>query len=323
MPNQYLFMKKTVLLTLCIALPNLILACGCDMLIAYQGIMPTDYNGNIGFNMRQRYFKGAAQIHDHSDGSIHGHGQMNQLLTNYELNYRFFLTRKVMLSGNLPVADYLLTSSKLGSNYRNTGMGDPFIILKYELISPSKSEDVKTKHRLLIGSGAKMPLGKYYQDISDNKPVDESLLQLQIGTGSFDWIMNANYQLKHNNAGLQTDISYKKNFANMIGFTKGNQINAQASYFYQKRWSKSVFMPFIGALYEKSINDKINQNILINSGGSNLYGNFGAEFFMKKISVYFNYQQLLNQALNGFQMKNNLRFTLGINYNLTFKNTNN
>ena len=316
-------MKKTVLLVLCIALPNIILACGCDMLITYQGIMPTDYNGNIGFNMRQRYFKGAALTHNHSDGSSHEHGQMNQLLSNYELNYRFFLTRKIIINGNLPMADYQLSSSKAAANYRNSGIGDPFIIAKYEIVSPSTNNDVKNKHRLLIGSGVKLPLGLYYKDMLNDQPADENLLQLQLGTGSFDYIANINYQIKHNNAGLQTDISFKKNFANKLGFTKGNQINAQVNYFYQKRWSKTVLMPFVGALYENSLTDKINNNILVNTGGNNLYGSFGAEFFMKKVSVYFNYQQLLSDALNGFQMKNNLRFTLGINCNLNFKNTNN
>jgi hypothetical protein len=316
-------MKKTVLLVLCIALPNLILACGCDMLIAYQGILPSDYNGNIGLNMRQRYFKGAASTHNHSDGSAHEHGQMKQLLTNYELNYRFFITRKIMLSGNLPVADYQLSSSKAAATSRNTGIGDPFVVAKYEIISPSKKEEVKNKHRLLIGTGVKLPLGTYYKDMLNNLPADENLLQLQLGTGSFDWIAHVNYQLKYKNAGLQTDVSFKKNFANKAGFEKGNQLNAQSNYFYQKRGQKSVFMPFIGALYENALSDNINNSVLINTGGSNLYGNFGAEFFMKKISIYFNYQQLLSQALNGFQMKNNLRFTIGINYNLNYKNTKN
>ena len=308
---------------LCMALPNFMMACGCDMLIAYQGIMPSDYNGNIGFNMRQRYFKGAALTHNHSDGSAHEHGQMNQLLTNYELNYRFFLSRKIMLSGNLPVADYQFSSSKASATSRNTGMGDPFVIVKYEIVSPSKNDDIKNKHRLLIGSGIKLPLGNYYKDILNNVPIDENLLQLQLGTGSYDLIANANYQLKHNNAGLQADISFKNNLANKASYKKGNQLNVQANYFYQKRGPKTVFMPFIGALYENAVTDKINNNVLVNSGGSNLYGNLGAEFFMKKVSIYFNYQQLLSQALNGFQMKNNLRFTLGINYNLIFKNTNN
>jgi hypothetical protein len=289
------------------------------MLITYQGIMPTDYKGNIGFNMRQRYFKGAALTHNHSDGSSHEHGQMNQLLTNYELNYRFFLTRKLIINGNIPVADFQFSSSKSSTNFRNVGMGDPLVVLKYELISPSKSDEVKNKHRLLFGAGVKLPIGTHYKEILNNQPLDENLLQLQLGTGSMDWVLNANYQLRRNNHGLQTDVSFKHNLANNLGFVKGNQFNAQANYFYQKRWSKSVFMPAIGMLYENAVNDKINNNVLTNTGGSNWYGSVGAEFFMKTISVYFNYQQLISQNLNGFQMKNNLRFTLGINYNLTTK----
>jgi hypothetical protein len=316
-------MKKTVLLVLCFVIPNLIIACGCDMLITYQGIMPTDYNGNVGFNMRQRYFKGAALTHNHSDGTAHAHGKMNQLLVNYELNYRFFIANKLMLTGNIPIADYQFSSSKAPSTVRNTGIGDPFFILKYEVISPSKNDEVRTKHRLLVGSGVKIPLGKSYKDIVANQPVDENLLQLQLGTGSVDWIINANYQLRYHNAGLQTDISFKENFASAIGFTKGKQLNVQGNYFYQKRWTKSVLMPFIGVLFENAGNDKINHNVLINTGGSNWYSNLGAELFIKKITVFFNYQQLISQKLNGFQMKNNLRFNLGINYNLNIKKSKN
>ena len=81
-------------------------------------------------------------------------------------------------------------------------------------------------------------------------------------------------------------------------------------------------MPSIGALYENSVSDKINNYVLINTGGCNLYGNFGAELFMKKLSIYVNFQQLIKQNLNGFQMKNNHRFALGINYNFAIKNKN-
>jgi hypothetical protein len=76
-------------------------------------------------------------------------------------------------------------------------------------------------------------------------------------------------------------------------------------------------------LFENAGNDKINHNVLINTGGSNWYSNLGAELFIKKITVFFNYQQLISQKLNGFQMKNNLRFNLGINYNLNIKKSKN
>mgnify|MGYP000390841380 CR=1 FL=1 len=308
-------MKKTVLLVLCIAFSKLILACGCDMFIAYQGIMPSDYNGSIGVNMRQRFFKGAASIHNHSDGSAHTHGQMNQLLANYELNYRFFLTRKLIISGNIPMADYQLTSSNALNTIRNVGIGDPLVLLKYEILSPNNKEEISIKHRLLLGTGIKLPLGSSYQDFINDTPMDENLLQLQLGTGSFDWIINANYQVRSKSLGLQTDISFKQNFVNKFGFEKGKQLNVQANFFYQKKWSKTVMMAILGAVYENAASDKINKNRLINTGGSNLYGNVGAEIFMKKVSVYFNYQPLLSQTLNGFQMKNYLRFTIGMNHN--------
>lgn len=308
-------MKKTVLLVLCIAFSKLILACGCDMFIAYQGIMPSDYNGSIGVNMRQRFFKGAASIHNHSDGSAHTHGQMNQLLANYELNYRFFITRKLIISGNIPMADNQLTSSNALNTIRNIGIGDPLVLLKYEILSPNNNEEVSTKHRLLLGTGIKLPFGSSYKDFINDTPMDENLLQLQLGTGSFDWIINANYQVRRKSIGLQTDISFKQNFVNKFGFEKGKQLNVQANFFYQKKWSKTVMMAILGAVYENAASDKINKNRLINTGGSNLYGNVGAEIFMKKVSVYFNYQPLLSQTLNGFQMKNYLRFTIGMNYN--------
>jgi hypothetical protein len=314
-------MKKTVLMVLCLMFPIINLwACGCDMLITYQGIMPADNKASVGLNLRQRYFKGAASTHNHSDGSAHEHGQMNQLMSSYELNYRFFMTQKLMLTGNLQIADNQLSSSQLATNNRNTGIADPVILLKYEIISPKNNQETITKHRLLIGSGVKLPFGKPYKDIINNIPSNENLLQLQLGTGSFDWIVNTNYQLKIKNVGLQTDVLYKKNFAGNTGFLKGNQLNLQTNFFYQKRWSNAMFMPYIGATFENAATDKINSNKLVNTGGSNLYANIGSEIFINKLSIYFNYQQLINQQLNGFQMKNNLRFTLGINYNLNFNN---
>ena len=184
-------MKTKVLVLLFVFLPSLILACGCDMLITYQGIMPSDYNGNIGFNMRQRFFKGAASTHNHADGSAHEHGQTNQLLSNYELNYRFFVTRKLIINGNIPMAEFKISSSKFNSNYRNVGIGDPYVILKYEVISPTRKNDIKTKQRLLLGAGAKLPIGNNYKAIVNNQPIDEDLLQMQLGNGSIDLILDA------------------------------------------------------------------------------------------------------------------------------------
>lgn len=305
---------------LCLALHHVLMACGCDMLITYQGIMPSDYNGMVGLNMRQRYFKGAAMTHTHANGSEHEHGQMNQVLTNYEINYRFFISKKLLLSGNIPIADYQLSSSKVAAPSRNTGLADPILLLKYELISPAQNEEIKIKQRLLIGSGLKLPLGAHYNAFVNNSPQDENLLQLQLGSGSIDFIANANYQLRKNNIGLQSDVSFKLNTANKYGYQKGNQWNAQANFFYQKRFQSSVLMPNVGIIYESSSNDIINNALLNNTGGSNLFASLGAEFFKRKLTFFFNYQQLIKQNLNGFQMKNNLRFNLGINYNFTFRN---
>jgi len=312
-------MKKTILFLLCIALPNLLLACGCDMLIAYQGIMPSDYKATIGLNFRQRSYQGAASTHMHADGTMHEHGQMKQTLINYEINYRFFLTKKIILTGNLPIANNQLSSSSMASDYKNVGMADPFLLLKYELISPNNTDNKINKQRLLIGSGVKLPLGKSYSDISNNQVANENLLQLQTGSGSFDWMINANYQLRHKHIGLQGDVLYKKNFSNQLGYQKGNQLNTQVSYFYQKRWANYLLMPFIGSNLEVAALDKINKNTLDNTGGVNIYGNVGVEFYINKIALNFNYQQLIGQNLNGFQMKNKLRFNFGINYNLNFK----
>ena len=305
---------------LCLALHNTLMACGCDMLISYQGIMPSDYNGTIGINMRERYFKGAALLHTHSNGTEHEHGQMNQLLSNYELNYRFYLTRRLLITGNIPVADYQFSSSKTTSQIRNTGIGDPIVVLKYELISPSQNEDIKVKHRLLLGTGLKLPIGENYKYFKNNLPVDENLLQLQLGSGSIDYIVNIIYQLRKNNFGLQSDLSYKINSTNKLGYQKGNQLNWQGSFFYQKRFQNSVLIPNIGMIYENSVKDKVSGISLNNTGGGNHFGVISAELFIKKTAFFFNYQHLVGQNLNGFQMKNNLRFTLGFTYNLKFKN---
>lgn len=313
-------MKKIVLTILCLSLHYVLMACGCDMLITYQGIMPSDYNGMIGLNMRQRYFKGAAMSHIHANGKEHLHGQMNQVLTNYEINYRLFITKRLLLSGTIPIADYKLSSSKAAAPVRKIGMSDPILLLKYELISPSQNKENKIKQRLLFGIGVKLPLGAHYSVFVNNLPQDENLLQLQLGTGSIDYIANASYQLRKNNFGLQSDISFKLNSSNKYGYRKGNQWNFQTNGFYQKRLVNSVLMLYVGTALENTNDDKILNTNLNNSGGTNLFASLGFDFYIKKTTLFFNYQHLVKQELNGFQMKNNLKFTLGINYNFTFRN---
>lgn len=305
-------MKKILLIALCYWLPYTALACGCDMFITYQGIMPSDYNKTFGVSMRQRFYKGDLATHLHSDGAMHSHGTSTQVLTNYELNYKIFIRKRISIAGNVPVADYIISSGKV--NTRNIGISDPYFLAKYELITPSKDDEKIWKHRLLVGAGVKLPFGKSYSDFKNDIPFDESLLQLQLGTGSVDALSSLNYQLKYKKTGIQADVNYKYNTANKYDFIKGNQVNVQTNLFYLVEGQKSIFMPFAGATMEQSQKDQIGSNKLINTGGTNWFANVGAEYYLRQVSFYFTYQHLLNNHLGGVQMKNNLRFAFGANF---------
>ena len=95
-----------------------------------------------------------------------------------------------------------------GISRAKSGLGDIAFVGYYNVFSNESTTDHKPKRvvqSLWIGGGAKLPTGKY--NPSDKSTNSQELNTFQLGTGSVDFTLNAMYDLRIQDAGINTNAS--------------------------------------------------------------------------------------------------------------------
>ena len=85
-------------------------------------------------------------------------------------------------------------------------MGDATVLAFYNVLrqTPDSLISIKPEHALQIGGGVKLPTGRF-----DAANIEGSVnLGFQVGTGSWDYILAANYGVTHRNWGLSVILNY-------------------------------------------------------------------------------------------------------------------
>ena len=184
-----------------------------------------------------------------------------------------------------------------GLTRKKNGLGDISFSGFYQLINSRKTINSKLLvQSLWLGAGIKLPTGKY--NPKDKSNTTESANLFQLGTGSTDFIFNAMYDIRLQDAGINATGSYKINTTNKYGYQYGNKFSMNAQAYYKFRIKeKSVIAPNAGVMFEKGQTDVDNGFVVDISGGKLLMGTVGAETVFNKISVGANFQTPLSQDL--------------------------
>ncbi|WP_153799933.1 transporter [Foetidibacter luteolus] len=272
--------------------------CGCGVGSYYIGILP-DFNQKI-LGLRYRYNTLRTHI---------GAGGTTTYLTTEE-TYRtaelwggWTIHQKFRIMGYLPVN--FNQKHNQGTTYNKSGIGDAGVQGFYQLLNTRKTVGHKlVVQSLWVGAGVKLPTGSY-----DNleKSDTETANTFQLGTGSTDVTLNAMYDLRIQDAGINTSASYKVNTANKYDYRYGNKLSFNLQAYYKLR-VKDLFTvaPNAGLQYEKAALDDDAGVKMDVSGGRLLLGTLGAELLFKKVAAGANFQTPLSQNLaNGFVKANN------------------
>lgn len=142
-----------------------------------------------------------------------------------------------------------------------------------------------------------MPVGKY--DKSERSVSPQSINTFQLGTGSVDFLLNAAYDLRVQDNGVNINASYKINTANEDEYQYGNKITMNAQYYHKFRVHEKISVsPNIGATYENAMLDRDDGYKLDVSGGRVVMGSLGVEVLVaKRLALGGNYQVPLSQDL--------------------------
>jgi hypothetical protein len=282
--------------------------CGCGVGGNYIGILP-EFNKHI-VGLRYRYNSLKSHI---------GIGGANTYLTTTEL----YKTTELWAGWNIGKNFRLMASMPYSFNEKQNqsitnsknGIGDISISGYYQLLNNRHTilSNKLLAQTLWIGAGLKLPSGKYTASDKQNSAQNTNLFQL--GTGSTDFSLNAMYDVRLQDFGVNLSCSFKMNTDNKYHYSYGNKLNSNVQAYYKLRVNNFSIAPNIGIMYENSKKDIDNKILVDISGGESLTGAIGMETNFKKISVGANLQTPLSQNLaNGFVKANN-RLMVHLSFN--------
>jgi hypothetical protein len=214
--------------------------CGCGASSAYLGILP-DFNTRI-IGLRYRY--NAVQTHV-GPGGTSTYLTTDEKYQTAEVWAGWNFGKKWRIMAYLPVSYNTKVSKEEDAS--KTGLGDAGIQVMYHVLNFKNT----VSERLLIqdlwaGAGVKLPTGKY--EPGDKETSGQSANLFQLGTGSFDFLATAMYDVRLQDAGLNLSASYKVNTTNKYDYNYGNKLSTNAQLYYKFRVKKVLTIaPNIGA----------------------------------------------------------------------------
>ena len=276
-------------------------ACGCSA-----------SGGGMGFSsMIDRNFAGVRyfyQSYSSRDGVFNNSPWIDENFNTVQAWARIPVAKKLQLTALVP---YHLHNRELSSGTQELkGLGDITVLGLYT-IAQTKKDSAVFNHTVQAGAGVKAPTGKY--DGANNGSVNPSF---QLGTGSWDYMLAAEYVVMYNKSGLNAMANYTVKTENDKHYQFGNQWNYAATLFYVAEKRDYTLVPQAGVAGEVyAANRQFNEE-LPDTAGDILLGNIGIEAGYKKLSLGLNAMLPISQNLTGGKVEANYRWSVNLNYSL-------
>lgn len=281
-------MKKIItaiaVILICIQSASACEICGCGTGNYYLGLVPGFHHHFFGLRYQFRNFK-TIMSDDPSQFS-------KDYYKSVELWGGINLSKKLQLLGIIPV-NFIHQISDDGIVNRS-GLGDVAVLLNYKLFDKTSTGGRRSvNQQLWIGTGIKLPTGKFNIDVAD--PMIISLANTQTGTASTDFMLNAMYNITVNKFGINTNVSYKINTTNKDKYSFGNKLSIGliASYTLPKKGIN--FIPNAGVSYEHTATNSLRSQKIALTGGYLSLATAGVEFGFKKFTAGANIQLPITQ----------------------------
>ncbi|MFT3681223.1 MAG: transporter [Ferruginibacter sp.] len=278
--------------------------CGCGVGNSYIGILPEFHKHIVGF----RYRYNAVMTHVGAGGE-YTYLTTGETYKTIEAWTGFNIGDKFRLMAFVPLN--FSERNNYGVIHSKNGIGDIGVAGYYQLLN-SKRPVLKNKllvQSLWIGAGVKMATGQY--NPLDKTSNNDNANLFQLGTGSNDFNINAMYDIRLQDAGLNISSGYKINTSNRYGYRYGNKFNLSGQAYYKFRIkNKLTVAPNAGMQYEQAATDSDKDFAVTVSGGNLLLGTAGLEALVGKIAAGANYQTPISQQLANGIVRSGNRFML-------------
>lgn len=276
-------------------------ACGCSASGGGMGFSSMIDRNFVGM----RYFK---QSYSSRDGVFNNSPWIDENFNTVQVWARIPVFKNFQVSALVP---YHFHNRELSTGTQTIeGLGDITVLGMYTIYQTQKDSTL-LRHTLQAGAGVKAPTGKY--DGTNNGSVNPSF---QVGTGSWDYMLAAEYVTTLKSWGLNTMVNYVFKTENNKQYQFGNQLNYAATLFYV--WEKPGFtvVPQGGLAGEEYRANKQYGEEVPDTAGSIIFGKLGLEAGLGKFSIGLNGMLPINQSLTGGRVEANYRWAVNVNYSL-------
>lgn len=257
--------------------------CGCSASNQYLGILPNASQHFIGLQYQYNSFKSNHPSLFENRPDEQGRDDYNTL----QLWGRYNIGKRIQAFAFLP---YRLNVHREDSVRTQTaGIGDISFLVNAVIIKEDATNH-NWKHQLLAGGGVKLPTGKYAGITALDR---QGLPNMQAGTGSWDFLVNANYTVRHNKIGANLDAAYTITLPNSEDYKYGNRFNAGLLGFYTLKAGKATLLPQAGLRYEYTLHDYDNYTrrwLNEQSGGYLCFATAGIQAYYDRFGARLIYQ---------------------------------
>lgn len=261
--------------------------CGCSASSQYLGVLPKPSVSFIGVQYLHNSFS--------SDHPSLFEGRPNERSSDFyntaQLWGRYAVARRVQLFAFVPYR-YNLQRADTGST-AVSGIGDVSVLANAVLLDDG--DGARWQQQLQAGGGLKLPSGRY-TGVSERDKL--GLPNMQPGSGSWDFLLNANYTLRHRNGGLNVDASYTLTTANADRYKYGNRLNAGLLVFRSFTKGNLSLMPQLGYRYEYSLHDYDNYDrrwLNAQSGGYMTFATVGLQGYRNRTGLRLTFMLPVSQ----------------------------
>ena len=220
---------------------------------------------------------------------------------------KYQIAKNIQVFGFLPYISN--TNAETAQTTASKGFGDATLMANLSIPLIEKS---KTNRLLLAGAGIKFPTGSYTGLANAER---NGIPNIQTGSGSWDFLANANYTQKGKTWGYNLDLSYIITTANKEQYKFGNRLNTAAMAFCWLENKNLKIVPQAGGRFEYSLHDYDHYGkkwLNEKTGGTMGFASLGSQFYYKKVGIKAMIHIPVYQNFAAGYVHSNARFESGI-----------
>lgn len=195
------------------------------------------------------------------------------------------------------------------------GLGDATVLGFYQILkrTPDSIISIRPEHTLQLGGGVKVPTGTFDEENLEGS-VNPSF---QLGTGSWDFLVGANYGMTYRNWGLSLMANYTIKMENDKEYRFGNQLNYALNVYKTYYFGNDVALtPQLGLGGEHFEENKAFGLAVNDTAGNALFGKGGIEVNYRTYALGVSTMLPISQNLNNGKVEVKNRLSVYVNINI-------